>query len=99
VAASLHGYVIRRARAELHTRIAARTRAMLAGGAIDEVAGLTKPSATCGKAIGFREIKSLIAGEIDRATCEELINAATRQYAKRQETWFRRETWLVPHVC
>ena len=34
------------------------------------------------------------AGEIDRAACEELINAATRQYAKRQETWFRREKWL-----
>ncbi|MCX6845436.1 MAG: tRNA dimethylallyltransferase, partial [Verrucomicrobia bacterium] len=42
------------------------------------------------------EIRALIAGEIDRATCEELINAATRQYAKRQETWFRRETWLTP---
>jgi tRNA dimethylallyltransferase len=49
----------------------------------------------CEKAIGFREIRALVAGEIDRATCEELINAATRQYAKRQETWFRREKWLT----
>lgn len=99
VAASLRGHLLRRARAELHARIADRTRAMLAGGAIDEVAALTEVSATCVKAIGIREIKSLLAGGIDRSTCEELINAATRQYAKRQETWFRRETWLEPHDC
>jgi tRNA A37 N6-isopentenylltransferase MiaA len=36
----------------------------------------------------------LLAGEIDRPACEDLINAATRQYAKRQDTWFRREPWL-----
>jgi tRNA dimethylallyltransferase len=53
-------------------------------------------SCNCEKAIGFREIRSLLAGESARTTCEELINAATRQYAKRQETWFRREKWLVP---
>jgi tRNA dimethylallyltransferase len=96
IASQLRGLVIRRSRPDLHARIAARTRMMLDGGAIEEVAALTEYSANCGKAIGFREIKSLIAGEIDRPTCEELINAATRQYAKRQETWFRRETWLVP---
>jgi tRNA dimethylallyltransferase len=71
---------------------------MLDGGAAEEVAALTGVSTNCGKAIGFREIRSLLAGEIDRATCEELINAATRQYAKRQETWFRREKWLQPEV-
>lgn len=96
ISAGLRGLVIRRTRPDLHARIAARTRAMLDGGAVEEVAALTAPSATCEKAIGFREIRALIAGEIDRPACEELINAATRQYAKRQETWFRRETWLVP---
>jgi tRNA dimethylallyltransferase len=96
VTASLRGLVIHRDRADLHARIAARTRAMLDGGAIDEVAALPHASATCVKAIGFREIRDLLAGAIDRAACEELINAATRQYAKRQETWFKRETWLVP---
>ena len=70
---------------------------MLDGGAIEEVAALEHVSTNCEKAIGFREIRRLIRGEIDRATCEELINAATRQYAKRQETWFQREKWLVPH--
>lgn len=93
--ATLTGFVIRRPRAELHERIARRTRAMLDGGAIDEVAALSGVSTHCEKAIGFREICRLLDGEIDRATCEELINAATRQYAKRQETWFKREQWLV----
>ena len=96
IAASLRGYVIQRPRAELHARIAERTRRMLDGGAIEEVTALTNVSLNCEKAIGVREIRAMLAGEIDRATCEELINAATRQYAKRQETWFRRETWLTP---
>ena len=96
ISASLRGVVIQRSRQDLHARIAARTRMMLDGGAIEEVAALNNVSTNCEKAIGFREIRALIAGEIDRATCEELINAATRQYAKRQETWFRREKWLTP---
>jgi len=94
ISASLRGYVIRRPRDDLHARIAERTRAMLDGGALAEVAALTGVSPNCEKAIGFREIRALLAGEIDRATCEERINAATRQYAKRQESWFRREQWL-----
>ena len=98
ISASLHGLVIQRTREDLHARIALRTRTMLESGAIEEVAALTHVSNNCGKAIGFREIRSLIAGEISRSTCEELINAATRQYAKRQETWFKREKWLIPKV-
>ena len=69
---------------------------MLDGGALQEVLNLDAVSINCQKAIGFREIRSLFAGDIDRGTCEDLINAATRQYAKRQETWFRREKWLIP---
>jgi tRNA dimethylallyltransferase len=102
ITSGLRGIVIRRDRPALHARIAARTRAMLDGGAIAEVAALADPSATCEKAIGYRQIRALIAGEIDRSACEDLINAATRQYAKRQETWFRREQWLTewnPESC
>jgi tRNA dimethylallyltransferase len=95
ISASLRGWVIRRPRAELHARIADRTRAMLDGGALEEVAALGEVSFNCGMAIGLREIRALLAGEIDRTTCEDLINAATRQYAKRQESWFRREAWLT----
>ena len=98
ISATLRGLVIQRTRPDLHARIALRTRTMLDGGALDEVATLENISPNLEKAIGFREIRSLLAGEIDRPTCEELINAATRQYAKRQETWFRREKWLVPHI-
>jgi tRNA dimethylallyltransferase len=96
-ASKLRGTLILRPRPELHERIAKRTRAMLEGGAIDEVAGLTDVTPGLEKAIGFGEIRRFLEGEIDLPTGEELINAATRQYAKRQETWFRRETWLKPH--
>lgn len=98
ISASLRGIVIQRSRQDLHARIAARTRMMLDSGAIHEVSALDHVSTNCEKAIGFREIRALIAGEINRAACEELINAATRQYAKRQETWFRREKWLTPQI-
>lgn len=94
IASKLRGIVIQRTRPDLHARISLRTRAMLDGGALEEVAALKDVSGNCEKAIGFREVRSLVTGEIDRATCEELINAATRQYAKRQETWFKREKWL-----
>jgi tRNA dimethylallyltransferase len=98
ISSRLKGLVIQRTRPDLHARIALRTQKMLDGGALEEVATLTKISNNCEKAIGFREIQALLAGEIDRATCEELINEATRQYAKRQETWFRREKWLEPNI-
>ena len=94
----LRGVLLCRPRAELHRRIAARTRAMLDGGAIAEVAQLAHPSPTLACAIGLREIRQLLDGTLDRPACEERINAATRQYAKRQETWFRRERWLE-RVC
>jgi tRNA dimethylallyltransferase len=98
ISSQLRGIVIQRTRPDLHSRIARRTKAMLDGGALEEVAAMDQISSNCEKAIGFREIRSLVTGEIDRATCEELINAATRQYAKRQETWFRREKWLIPRI-
>lgn len=94
MASKLRGIAIQRTRPDLHARIALRTRAMLDGGALEEVAALKDVSGNCEKAIGFREVRSLLEGEIDRPTCEQLINAATRQYAKRQETWFKREKWL-----
>jgi tRNA dimethylallyltransferase len=94
----LNGLIIQRTRPDLHARIATRTRTMLEHGAIEEVEKLLDVSNTFEKAIGFREIRAFIAGEIDRTTCEERINAATRQYAKRQETWFRREKWLKPVI-
>jgi tRNA dimethylallyltransferase len=98
ISSQLRGLVIQRSRPDLHARIARRTQAMLDGGALAEVRRLTDVSPNCEKAIGFREIRALLAGEIDRPTCEGAINAATRQYAKRQETWFRREHWLTAKI-
>lgn len=94
IEAGLEGVWLTRPRDELHGRIAARTRRMLEGGASDEVRAFQDVPGNWEKAIGVKELKRLIAGEISKAECEDLICAATRQYAKRQETWFRREHWL-----
>ena len=80
----------------LRDRINRRVDIMLESGAIEEVAALKNPSATCEKAIGIPQIKSYLAGEIDLTECKERIAAATRQYAKRQRTWFSKENWLTP---
>jgi tRNA dimethylallyltransferase len=67
---------------------------MLAGGAIEEIAALSGVPGNWEKAIGVKEIRQFLSGKISREECGELIVCATRQYAKRQETWFRRERWL-----
>lgn len=94
VEATLQGFWLIRDREDLHRRIAMRTERMLSEGAVEEVAALAGVPGNWEKAIGVKEIRALLSGEINRAECAELITAATRQYAKRQETWFRREKWL-----
>lgn len=91
---SLRGVWLIRERADLHERIAMRSRQMLSDGAIQEVEKLSGVTGNWEKAIGVKEIRQFLAGEISQEQCEELIVFATRQYAKRQETWFRREKWL-----
>jgi len=88
-------------RAWLHARIDARFE-MIAHEGIDEVAALLArteipPQAPVRRAIGVTEIARLIAGEIDARAAAEAGATATRQYAKRQYTWFRNQppaTWL-----
>ncbi len=94
IESTLNGVWLIRSREDLHRRIALRTEMMLAAGAVEEVAALQGVSGSWEKAIGVKEIRRLLSGEISRAECAELITAATRQYAKRQETGFRREKWL-----
>lgn len=94
--AAPRGVFLRREREDLHQRIAERTIAMFAAGVEDEVRAVEEIGPTASQAIGFREIRELIAGQ---RTCEDCIRAiteGTRQYAKRQMTWFRRETSLEP---
>lgn len=93
---AFEGVCLRRERADLDARIAGRAAAMFASGAVSEVARLGPLSATAEKAIGLREIRALLRGETSEAECRESIRLATRRYAKRQETWFRRETGFVP---
>lgn len=80
---------------ELRQRINLRAQIMLDSGAIEEVKTLRNPSETCVKAIGVPQIQAHLAGELSLAECTERIAAATRQYAKRQRTWFRKEKWLT----
>jgi tRNA dimethylallyltransferase len=79
-------------------RIAARYRVQLANGFLDEVGGLqARMSRTARQALGYRELLAHLAGE---CTLEEAVAAATsrtRQFARRQRSWFRRDpriTWL-----
>ncbi|MFK7910194.1 MAG: tRNA (adenosine(37)-N6)-dimethylallyltransferase MiaA [Akkermansiaceae bacterium] len=84
-------------REQLRQRINQRADVMLDSGAIEEVAALTNPSATCEKAIGISQIRAHLTGELTREECAERIAAATRQYAKRQRTWFGKEKWLTTY--
>ncbi len=82
-------------RAVLHERIAARTRAMLAAGWVDEVRRVlssgTAPDAPGLDAVGYRDIVRYLQGSLAEQKLTETIDAATRRYARRQETWFRHQ--------
>ena len=80
----------------LAERIAQRTREMFEAGAVSEVESLPSDALTIRQAIGVKEIESMFRGEMTTEECEERIAISTRQYAKRQRNWLRRETWLYP---
>jgi len=95
----LRGMLLDWDRDELRDRILLRTQMMIDAGAFQEVAtqleskqGLSK---TCEKAIGVRDIQAYLNGEITQKRCQELIYFATCQYAKRQRTWFNKESWIT----
>lgn len=80
--------------AELPARISARAAAMLDAGWPDEVRRLIDdvPSdAPAWKATGYGVVRSYVLGDLDRATALERLIIETRQYAKRQRTWFRHQ--------
>ncbi|NRP86030.1 tRNA dimethylallyltransferase [Rhizobium lusitanum] len=87
-------------RALLHERINSRFEKMLAMGAADEVRALLALELSSEmpvmKAIGVSQIAAMLRGEMTREDVLETGAAATRQYAKRQMTWFRNqmdESW------
>src|SRR5438128_1191036 len=85
--------------AELDARIAARARAMLEAGFLDEVRALRGrglgAAAPGLSAVGYRELLACVEGRTDLATALAAMVRATRQFAKRQRTWFRREPAIV----
>ncbi|MEJ5081970.1 MULTISPECIES: tRNA (adenosine(37)-N6)-dimethylallyltransferase MiaA [unclassified Ochrobactrum] len=79
----------------LGERIAQRFNLMWDHGALEEVRAIMAldldPALPALKAIGVREISAFFAGEMTREEAIELSVIATRQYAKRQSTWFRNQ--------
>lgn len=87
-------FVLAWPRAALHARIDARVDSMFAAGFVDEVRGLIERhnslSRTASQAVGYREVIEHLNGRHDLRTTIELVKQRTRQFARRQETWFRR---------
>ncbi len=93
----LRGVVLTRGREDLNARIAASVGGRLTAGAIDEVrAARHLAGRTARQILGWREITALLDGAVDRAACAGLLTVATRQYAKRQLTWFRSKSTFPP---
>lgn len=79
----------------LHGRILARAEEMVRQGMIEEVAAVladgVRPGAPGLDAIGPREAVEFLHGQRSRESVAEAVAIASRQYAKRQETWFRHQ--------
>ena len=90
------GVFVFRDREELYQRINQRVETMFARGVIEEVRAAAVTSATASQMIGLREIRELLAGKKSLPQCIAEIQQATRRYAKRQLTWFRRQSNFLP---
>lgn len=79
----------------LYERINRRVDAMIDGGLVKETESLLASgygaAVTARQAIGYKELLPFIRGEADLADCVAALKQATRRYAKRQLTWFRRD--------
>lgn len=88
-------------RPTLDERIAARVDAMFEAGFVDEVERLLDEGLaegrTAGRAIGYREVAAYLAGELSLDEARERTITATRRFARRQDSWFRKDpriTWI-----
>jgi tRNA dimethylallyltransferase len=91
-------------RPELYARINDRVDRMFARGIVDEVRGLladgVPPSSPPFRALGYAQVLKHLSGETGLEEAIDLTKVATRHYAKRQMTWFRRTpgvSWFSPH--
>lgn len=87
-----------RPREELYARINERVKQMMADGLLNEAKAVyPKRALNSLQTVGYRELFGYLDGEYDLDRAVELIQQNTRHYAKRQLTWFRRDTeihWL-----
>ena len=88
-------------RPTLDARIEQRVEEMFAEGFVEEVEGLLARGLAQGRtaamAIGYREVAAHLAGELDLAQAKERTVIATRRFARRQDSWFRKDdriTWV-----
>ncbi len=86
-------FVLQWPRPELHRRIDERVSAMFAAGVVDEVRGLLAKYGSLGRtaaqAVGYREVIDHLENHVDLNETIRRVQARTRQFARRQETWFR----------
>lgn len=89
-------------RTALYENCDQRVRAMIESGALDEVSALVArqldPALPAMKAVGVRELSACLRGESSLETAAAATQQATRNYAKRQLTWFRNQTADWPRV-
>jgi tRNA dimethylallyltransferase len=90
------GVFVFRDRQELYERINQRVEMMFERGVIEEVRSAGETNQTASQMIGLREIREFLAGKKSIPQCIAEIRQATRRYAKRQLTWFRRQTNFSP---
>ncbi|PYI96487.1 MAG: tRNA (adenosine(37)-N6)-dimethylallyltransferase MiaA [Verrucomicrobia bacterium] len=90
------GVFVFRDREELYQRINQRVEIMFNRGVIEEVRDAGVTSATASQMIGLREIRQLLVAKESLTQCIAEIQQGTRRYAKRQLTWFRRQTNFLP---
>jgi len=90
------GVFVFRDREELYERINQRVETIFERGVIEEVRAAGATSATASQMIGLRQIREFLEGKKSQPQCIAEIQQATRRYAKRQLTWFRRQTNFAP---
>ena len=99
---SWSGLVFEPDRATLYARCDARVAHMIDQGALEEVRALVArgldPGLPAMKAVGVRDFAAHLQGETTLDQAVEAVRQATRNYAKRQLTWFRNQTPDWPRV-
>ncbi len=87
-------------RNNLYERVNRRVDIMMDEGLLDEAKKvLNGELKTSAQAIGYKELKPFINGDLPLGVCVEKLKQGTRNYAKRQLTWFRRDeriNWVYP---